>query len=89
VIGVQAPLGQQLLHVTVGKSEKRKYQPTARRITSGSNWCHLNRPESEGTRSIGPAYETKPWQIGTHSIGFPNPLLHFIIAIQDWKFGSE
>src|SRR5208283_2485436 len=34
------------------ESEKRKYQPTARRITSGSNWRHLNRPATEGARTI-------------------------------------
>ena len=36
-------------------SEKRRYQPTARRITSGSNCRHLKRLETEGARSIGPA----------------------------------
>src|SRR5271166_1209681 len=39
------------------ESEKRKYQPTARTITSGSNWRHLNRPQTEDARrSILPAY---------------------------------
>src|SRR5882757_8120681 len=33
-------------------SEKRKYQPTANRIISGSNWRHLNRPATEGARTI-------------------------------------
>src|ERR1700681_3178637 len=33
-------------------SEKRKYQPTASRIISGSNWRHLNRPATEGSRTI-------------------------------------
>src|ERR1700681_2785059 len=33
-------------------SEKRKYQPTASRIISGSNWRHLNRPATEGARTI-------------------------------------
>src|SRR5208283_3793674 len=40
--------------------EKRRYQPTARRMTSGSNCLHLNRPESDDARSIGPAYQTTP-----------------------------
>ena len=34
------------------ESEKRKYQPTASRIISGSNWRHLNRPATEGARTI-------------------------------------
>ena len=39
------------------ESEKRRYQPTARRITSGSNCRHLNRPQTEDARrSILPAY---------------------------------
>src|SRR5208337_1588130 len=42
------------------ESEKRRYQPTASRITSGSNWRHLNSPEIDGARSIGPAYQVKP-----------------------------
>ena len=33
-------------------SENRKYQPTASRIISGSNWRHLNRPATEGARTI-------------------------------------
>jgi hypothetical protein len=33
-------------------SEKRKYQPTASRIIAGSNWRHLNRPATEGSRTI-------------------------------------
>jgi len=33
-------------------SEKRKYQPTPSRITSGSNCRHLNRPATEGARTI-------------------------------------
>ena len=36
-------------------SEKRRYQPTARRITSGSNCRHLKRLATESARSIGPA----------------------------------
>src|ERR1700730_18073273 len=42
-------------------SEKRKYQPTASRIISGSNWRHLKRPETEGaSKSIEPAYQITP-----------------------------
>src|SRR5208337_2165074 len=40
--------------------EKRRYQPTARRMTSGSNCLHLNRPETDDARSIGAAYQTTP-----------------------------
>src|SRR5260370_42071090 len=40
--------------------EKRRYQSTARRMTSGSNCLHLNRRETDGARSIGPAYQTTP-----------------------------
>jgi hypothetical protein len=29
-----------------------KYHPIARRMTSGSNWPDLNRPETEGTSDI-------------------------------------
>src|SRR5271165_4311672 len=37
--------------------EKRKYHPTASRMTSGSNCRHLNRPQTEDARrSIQPAY---------------------------------
>src|ERR1700688_45932 len=36
--------------------EKRKYHLRARRITSGSNSRHLNRPAIEGTSDIRPAY---------------------------------
>jgi len=63
VIGVQASLGEQLLDIA--ESEKRRYQPTASRITSGSNWRHLNSPEIDGTRSIGPAYQVKPPNFAT------------------------
>src|SRR5580704_15404382 len=43
------------------ESEKRKYQPIARRMTSGSNWRHLNRPQTEESRtSIQPAYHGRP-----------------------------
>jgi hypothetical protein len=37
---VQTPLGEQPLHITV----KRRYQPTASSMTSGSNCHHLQRP---------------------------------------------
>ncbi len=37
-----------------------QYQPTASKMTSGSNCRHLNRTETEGARSIGPAYQVKP-----------------------------
>src|SRR5271165_6564504 len=36
------------------------FQPTARRMISGSNCLHLNRPEIDDARSIGPAYKTTP-----------------------------
>src|SRR6202007_2557750 len=37
--------------------EKRKYHPTASRMTSGSNCRHLNKPQTEDARrSIRPAY---------------------------------
>src|SRR6266481_4106170 len=43
------------------ESEKRKYQPTASRIISGSNWRHLNRPATEGARTISaPTYQSTP-----------------------------
>jgi hypothetical protein len=44
---------------TVGpsESEKRRYHPPAMRMTSGSNWRHLNRPQTEkGRRRIRAAY---------------------------------
>jgi hypothetical protein len=41
VIGVQAPLGEQLLDVAIRKVKSASYQPTAKRITSGSNCRHL------------------------------------------------
>ncbi len=44
----------------VRKREERKYQPTARRITSGSNRRHLKRPQTKDGRSIGQAYQLKP-----------------------------
>src|SRR6202163_115298 len=47
--------------------EKRKYHPTARRIISGSNCRHLNRPQTEeASRSIQPTYH-----------GLPPKLQHF------------
>src|SRR5271166_2917691 len=45
--------------------EKRRYQPTARRMTSGSNCLHLNRPETDDARSIGPAYQTTTAKLNT------------------------
>ena len=60
VIGVQARLGEQLLDVAVRKG-KRKYHPTASRMTSGSNCRHLNKPQTEAAwRSIRPAYYGLP-----------------------------
>ena len=51
-------------------SEKRKYQPTASRIISGSNCRHLNKPQTEeARRNIRPAYH-----------GLPAKLQHFPIA---------
>ena len=52
---VQTPLGEQPLHITL----KRRYQPTASSMTSGSNCHHLQRPEREGV-SIEPAYQITP-----------------------------
>src|ERR1700693_6292137 len=41
--------------------EKRKYHPTASRMTSGSNCRHLNKPQTEeARRSIRPAYHGLP-----------------------------
>jgi hypothetical protein len=42
------------------KARSAKYQPTARRITSGSNRRHLNRQETDDAKSIGPPYQTTP-----------------------------
>src|SRR5882762_1428583 len=36
-------------------SEKRKYHPTASRMTSGSNCRHLNKPQTEDARRSHPA----------------------------------
>src|SRR5689334_4776506 len=62
--------------------EKRRYHPTASRITSGSNWRHLNRPEIEQTSDIRPAYHlpTRKLQhfLLTHprgDAGVPSPML--------------
>jgi hypothetical protein len=41
-------------------SEKRRYQPTARRITSGSNCHHLKRLATGGARSSGPPAAPAP-----------------------------
>src|SRR5260221_10025467 len=49
VVGVQTPLGEQLFDVAV-RQGKRKYHPTANRMTSGSNCRHLNKPQSEDAR---------------------------------------
>jgi hypothetical protein len=49
VIHREPTLDQKLLDVAV-QSEKRKYQPIARRMTCGSNWRHLNRPQTEESR---------------------------------------
>jgi hypothetical protein len=60
VIGVQAPLGQQLLHITIGK---REAQVPADRKQDNLRFKlarHLKRPETEGARSIGPAYRVTP-----------------------------
>src|SRR6266446_7268211 len=49
------------------ETEKRKYHPTASRMTSGSNCRHLNKPQTdEARRSIRPAYH-----------GLPAKLQHF------------
>src|SRR5271169_3435015 len=41
--------------------EKRKYHPTASRMTSGSNCRHLNKPQTEeARRSIRPVYHGLP-----------------------------
>ena len=53
--------------------EKRRYQPTASRITSGSNWRHLNSPEIDGARSIGPAYQVKPPNLQRYTLVKQSP----------------
>jgi hypothetical protein len=39
---------------------KRPNKKSRVRMTSGSNCLHLNRPETDDARSIGPAYQTTP-----------------------------
>src|SRR5271157_1281356 len=63
------------------ESEKRKYQPTARRITSGSNWRHLNRQETDDAKSIGPPYQTTPAKL-QHCLLSGVELVHKIIKGQ-------
>jgi hypothetical protein len=53
VIGVEAPLGQQLLEVPV-RQGKTQIPTKRQKMTSGSNCLHLNRPETDDARSIGP-----------------------------------
>src|SRR5271157_4131645 len=53
--------------------EKRRYQPTARRMTSGSNCLHLNRPETDDARSIGAAYQTTPAKLQHCPLNNPLP----------------
>ena len=49
--------------------EKRKYHPTASRMTSGSNYRHLNKPQTEeARRSVRPAYQGQPVKL-QHSLG--------------------
>jgi hypothetical protein len=56
VVDRKSALGKELFHIAI-RSEKRRYQPTARRTTSGSNCRHLNRAQTEDARrSILPAY---------------------------------
>jgi hypothetical protein len=51
VIGVQAPLGQQLLHITIGKREAQI--PADRKQDHlRFKWRHLNRPATAGVRTI-------------------------------------
>jgi hypothetical protein len=56
VIHHDAAFRQEFLDVAV-REGKAQVPPTASRITSGSNWRHLNRPETVETRDIGPAYQ--------------------------------
>src|SRR5271166_6695985 len=49
VVDRKSALGKEFLDVSVRQC---KYQPTASRIISGSNWRHLNRPATEGARTI-------------------------------------
>src|SRR5271166_4391664 len=41
-------------------------------MTSGSNCLHLNRPETDDARSIGPAYQTTPAKL-QHCLSGPQP----------------
>src|SRR5882762_10190167 len=56
--------------------EKRKYHPTASRMTSGSNCRHLNKPQTEDARrSILPAYhrmtaKLQHFPLARGSVGF-------------------
>ena len=58
--GIELRDGGRIHGVAVGVD----HQPTASRITSGSNRRHLNSPEIDGTRNIRasyqPAYQVKP-----------------------------
>src|SRR4029077_5114955 len=57
VIGAQAPRSASNSSTSRYEREKRKYHPTASRMTSGSNCRHLNKPQpEEARRSIRPAY---------------------------------
>src|SRR4029077_17010951 len=61
VIGAQAPLSASNSSTSRYEREKRKYHPTASRMTSGSNCRHLNKPQTEeARRSIRPAYHGLP-----------------------------
>jgi len=60
VIHREPTLGQKLLDVAVRKREAQ-IPAIARRMTSGSNWRHLNRPQTEhARRSIRPTYHGRP-----------------------------
>src|SRR5271166_1934970 len=54
------------------KARSAKDQPTVRRITSGSNWRHLHRPEIEGARSISAHHSCA---VATLPGGMPRPRL--------------
>src|SRR6516162_9984392 len=65
------------------ESEKRRYQPTARRITSGSNCRHLKRPQTEeARRSIRPTYHGVTPKL-QH---FPLAILCGFPAVSFWSF---
>src|SRR5271165_247157 len=60
VVDRKSALGKEFFHLAADR-EKRRYQPTASRMTSGSNCRHLKRPETEGvSRSIERAYQITP-----------------------------